>query len=35
MRTRSYVDNNGIKRNIMEINAEFLELLDNKNMQQQ
>ena len=34
MRTRSYSDNNGIKRNIMEINAEYIELLDNKNMQQ-
>ncbi|MBR6775431.1 MAG: single-stranded DNA-binding protein [Bacteroidales bacterium] len=35
MRTRSYVDNNGIKRNIMEINAENVVLLDNRNMQQQ
>lgn len=35
MRTRTYIDNNGIKRNVMEINAEFVELLDNKSIQQQ
>lgn len=30
MRTRSYDDKNGVKRTIMEINAELLEMLDNK-----
>lgn len=35
MRTRSYTDANGIKRNIMEINAEYIELLDNKGNSQQ
>lgn len=30
MRTRSYEDKNGIKRTVMEINAEMLEMLDSK-----
>lgn len=35
MRTRSYDDKNGVKRTIMEINAELLEMLDNKPTTQQ
>lgn len=35
MRTRSYEDRNGVKRTIMEINAELLEMLDGKPQQQQ
>lgn len=35
MRTRSYDDKNGVKRSIMEINAELLEMLDNKPTTQQ
>lgn len=35
MRTRSYEDKNGIKRTVMEINAEMLEMLDSKPTTQQ
>lgn len=35
MRTRSYEDQNGIKRTVMEINAELLEMLDSKPTTQQ
>lgn len=30
MRTRSYEDRNGVKRSVMEINAEVMEMLDGK-----
>lgn len=35
MRTRSYEDRNGIKRSVMEINAEVMEMLDGKQQNQQ
>ena len=35
MRTRSYEDRNGVKRSIMEINAETIEMLDCKQQSQQ
>lgn len=35
MRTRNYEDRQGIKRSIMEINAEIIELLDIKQQKQQ
>lgn len=35
MRTRSYEDRNGVKRSIMEINAEVMEMLDGKQQNQQ
>ncbi len=35
MRTRQYEDRNGVKRSIMEINAELIEMLDSKPTSQQ
>lgn len=35
MRTRTYEDRSGVKRSIMEINAELLEMLDSKQQSQQ
>lgn len=35
MRTRSYEDRNGVKRSVMEINAEVMEMLDGKQQNQQ
>lgn len=35
MRTRTYDDRNGVKRSIIEINAEQIEMLDTKPQQQQ
>lgn len=35
MRTRSYEDKNGVKRSVMEINAEVMEMLDGKQQNQQ
>lgn len=35
MRTRSYEDRNGVKRSIMEINAEVMEMLNGKQQNQQ
>lgn len=35
MRTRQYEDRNGVKRSIMEINAELIEMLDSKPTLQQ
>lgn len=35
MRTRSYEDRNGVKRSVMEINAEVMEMLDGKQHNQQ
>ncbi|MBO5874218.1 MAG: single-stranded DNA-binding protein, partial [Rikenellaceae bacterium] len=35
MRTRSYEDKSGVKRSVMEINADTIEMLDSKQQSQQ